>query len=237
MTSINTKAAAMLVGICGIAGLMALPIRAEDKADAPTIIKGWGQVSDPDRDCEITSKEGAVEFKVPGKSHDFASDIRLQNAPRVLRSIKGDFIAEVKVSGEFKPGATSTIEGRRAYHGAGLLVIKDKDNYISLHRGCVNLGDRVRHYANFELRKDGELPISLYEIEIPDQDTYLRLERRGNKVFNATSPDGVHWSSYEPIPLEMPETVQFGIVAVSSSDVPLAVKFRDLAIFRGAEAE
>ena len=113
---------------------------------------------------------------------------KIWNAPRVLSKLKGDFIAEVKVSGEFRPGATSTIPGRRPYHGAGLLLIKDKENYISLHRGCVYLDDKLRHYANFELRKDGELTISLYEIEIPDEDTYLRLERRGRPGLQRRRP-------------------------------------------------
>ena len=110
MSAINPKAAAWLVGAC-VAGLMALPVRADDKDDAPKVIKGWGQVSDPDRDCEITSKDGAVEIKVPGKSHDFAAELRLQNSPRVLQEIKGDFIAEVKVSGELKPGGTIVESG------------------------------------------------------------------------------------------------------------------------------
>ncbi len=151
--------------------------------------------------------------------------------------MEGDFIAEVKISGAFRPGAISSIPGRRPYHGAGLLLIKDKENYISLHRGCVYLDDKLRHYANFELRKDGELAISLYEIEIPDQDTYLQLERRGDRVFNATSADGVHWTSYEPITLELPAAVELGIVGISSSEVPLSVRFRDLRVFRKAEVE
>lgn len=237
MSLSKPKAAVILLGSCAVAFLMALPLRADDKDKVSPILKGWGQVSDTDRDCDITYKENAVEFKIPGKSHDFASELMLQNAPRVLQELKGDFIAQVKVTGEFKPGATSTISSRLSYHGAGLLIVSDKDNYISLHRGCVYINDRPRHYANFELRKDGALSISRYEIEIPDQDTYLRLERRGDKVFNATSPDGIHWTSYEPIEVELPQTIQLGIVGVSSSDVPLTVKFQDLAIFRKTEPE
>ncbi len=81
------------------------------------------------------------------------------------------------------------------------------------------------------------MTISLYEIEIPDEDTYLRLERRGDRIFNATSADGIHWTSYEPITLELPAAVEFGIVGISSSEVPLSVRFRDLRVFRKAEVE
>jgi len=236
MLTIKSKsAAAALVG-CAIACLIAYPIRADEKEEG-TVLRGWGRAIDPDHDCDIALKEGSLEFKIPGKSHDYAADIQIQNSPRVLREIKGDFIAEVKVCGEFKPGETSTIPGRLSYHGAGLLLIKDKDNYFSLHRGCVFIDQRQRHYANFELRKDGGMAFSKYEIEIPDQDTYLRLERRGNWVFNATSPDGIHWTSYEPAELDLPETVQLGLVGVTSSDVPLSIRFRDLNVFRKVELE
>ncbi len=238
MSPIVPKAVALSLGSCVFACFLALPIAAEEKgAKEGPQVKGWGQAINPDGDCEIAPTDGGVEIKMPGTAHDFAAELKKQNAPRVLSEVKGDFIAEVKVSGAFRPGASSSIPGRRPYHGAGLLLIKDKENYISLHRGCVYLDDKLRHYANFELRKDGELTISLYEIEIPDQDTYLRLERRGDRVFNATSTDGIHWTSYEPITLELPEAVEFGIVGISSSEVPLSVRFQDLTVFRKASIE
>jgi regulation of enolase protein 1 (concanavalin A-like superfamily) len=238
MSPIVPKAVAAGLGPCVLACFLALPATADEKgAEVGPQIKRWGQAVDPDSDCEITPADGGVAIQVPGTAHDFAAELEKQNAPRVLSKVEGDFIAEVKVSGAFRPGATSRIPGRRPYHGAGLLLIKDKENYISLHRGCVYLDDKLRHYANFELRKDGELAISLYEIEIPDEDTYLRLERRGDRVFNATSADGVHWTSYEPITLELPGAVEFGIVGISSSEVPLSVRFRDLRVFRKVEVE
>jgi regulation of enolase protein 1 (concanavalin A-like superfamily) len=237
MPMIHRKTVAAGLAGGAVACLLALPILADDNDRTGPRLKGWGQVIDPDRDCDIAFQDGAVSIMVPGAAHDFAAELGRQNAPRVLAELKGDFVAEVKVSGAFKPGDLSVIPGRRPYQGAGLLVIKDKDNYVSLHRGCVTLDDKVRHYANFELRKDGQLAISRFEIEIPDQDTYLRLERRGGRVFNATSPDGIHWTSYDPIELEMPEAAQFGIVGISSSKVPLSIKFQDLTVFRRAEVE
>lgn len=232
------KAVAASLGSCALACFLALPVMADEKgATAAPQIEGWGRAVDPDGDCEIAPTDGGVAIKVPGTAHDFAAELEKQNAPRVLSKVEGDFIVEVKVSGAFQPGATSSIPGRRPYHGAGLLLIKDRDNYISLHRGCVYLDDKLRHYANFELRKDGELTVSLYEVEIPDEDTYLRLERRGDRVFNATSTDGTHWTSYEPITLELPEAVELGIVGISSSEVPLSVRFRDLTVFRKAKVE
>src|SRR5205085_10664156 len=108
-------------------------------------IPGFGVASDPDGDCAISFKDGKVLLTLPGKAHDFAADLKRWNAPRVLAPtpVGGDFIAELKVGGELKPGETSTIQGRRPYHGAGLLLLQDRNNYLSLHRGAVYLDNRV----------------------------------------------------------------------------------------------
>jgi regulation of enolase protein 1 (concanavalin A-like superfamily) len=225
------------VGCVVVAWLLAIPLRADEKEKEGPKLKGWGEVVNPDDDCAIAVKEGALTLTLPGTAHDFAAELQKWNAPRVFNDQSGDFIVEVKVSGTFKPGTTSVIDGRLPYHGAGLLLAKDKNTYISLHRGCVYIDERLRHYANFELRKDGLMVISNYAIEIPDQDCYLRLERRGDKVHGLSSPDGVHWSAYEPITCTLPDTVQLGIVAVTSSNVPLTVRCEDLTIFRKTKAQ
>ncbi len=137
---------------------------------------------------------------------------------RVLQELKGDFIAQVKVTGEFKPGATSTIPGRLSYHGAGLLVVADKDNYISLHRGCVFINDRMRHYANFELRESA-LSISRmrsrFRIRTPTcgwsgEATKCSMPR-ALTVSTGRHMNQLKWSC--------PKRSSSGIVGVSSSDV------------------
>src|SRR5258707_763187 len=76
-------------------------------------IKGWGDVIDPDKDCQVRLDDGKVIVKVPGSAHDFAGELQRWNAPRVLSEVKGDFILDVQVSGEFKPVEASTIATRR----------------------------------------------------------------------------------------------------------------------------
>jgi regulation of enolase protein 1 (concanavalin A-like superfamily) len=196
-------------------------------------IQGWGNLTDPDGDCEITQDAQKVTIKLPDTAHDYAAELQRWNAPRILGETTGDFIAEVKVTGVFKPSDTSTIDNRRPYNGAGLLLIKDKNNYINLHRGAVYIDNRVRQYANFELRKEGELATSRYELDLEDQDTWLRLERRGSRVFALASHDGLHWKVYEdPIEFEFPETVQVGVEARNSSDKPFSCTLESYTVFR-----
>ena len=152
------------------AGLVVLPVvQAQERP-----VEGWGVATDPDNDCKIKAQKGRLTMNLPGTAHDFAAELKRWNAPRVLSKVEGDFHLEVKVAGGFNPTADSSIPGRRGYNGGGLLVVKDADNYVSLHRGAVNLDGRVRHYANFELRKNGEMDISLYEVELEDKDTVKR---------------------------------------------------------------
>ena len=210
------------------AGLVVLPVvQAQERP-----VEGWGVATDPDNDCKIKAQKGRLTMNLPGTAHDFAAELKRWNAPRVLSKVEGDFHLEVKVAGGFNPTADSSIPGRRGYNGGGLLVVKDADNYVSLHRGAVNLDGRVRHYANFELRKNGEMDISLYEVELEDKDTYLRLERRGDKVYGLATHDRVTWKNYDPIEVDFPAPLLVGVVGINSSKEPFACAFSELGLFK-----
>ena len=220
-----------LAGLLIVAsGLISVASVADDRRPS-RLLKGWGQVVDPDDDCPVKEEGGKLMVHVPGKAHDFASELGRWNAPRVLSTLRGDFVLEVKVGGPLKPADQSTIEERRPYVGAGLLLVKDTNNFISLHRGTVYLDGKYRRYANFELRRDAEMVISRSEIDLDGRDTYLRLERRGKQVFALASQDGFTWKSYEPIDVDFPDELKGGVVAVSSSKGPFTCSFEGLGVY------
>jgi len=220
----------LLVGLAGLSGFGALG------QDKPAIaVRGWGEVVDPDNDCQIRVDGRKVVVTVPDAAHDYAGELKRWNAPRILTEVKGEFIIDVKVSGEFKPTDKSNIETRRGYNGADILLIKDKDNHLSLQRGAVNLDGKIRHYLNFELRKDAELATSLYEIELDDAAIYLRLERRGQKVYGMGSKDGINWKSYDPIDVDFPDVLTAGVEVINSSKSVFSCAFEDFAIFRNVK--
>jgi regulation of enolase protein 1 (concanavalin A-like superfamily) len=221
------------IGLCVVAG--ALLVAAGGRTDGrPEPVPGWGTATDPDGDCKVKVQKGRLTMSLPGAAHDFAGELERWNAPRVTSKVEGDFIVEVKVSGGFNPTDDSSIPGRRGYNGAGVLLVKDKDNHLSLQRGAVNLGGRVRHYSNFELRRNAELVTSLYEIELENQDVYLRVERRGDKVYGLASHDGIAWKAYDPIEVDFPLALEVGVVGISSSKEPFACRFEGLSLFKKA---
>jgi regulation of enolase protein 1 (concanavalin A-like superfamily) len=169
---------------------------------------------------------------VAGSAHDFAAELNRWNAPRVLSRVKGDFVLEAKISGKFEPGAESTIEGRRPYNGAGLLLVQNNGNHLSLQRGAVRLAKRVRHYANFELRQDPDAKVSNFEFDIEPGDVVLRLARVGNKILAMISQDGTNWRAFSPLTTSFPSTIAVGVEGINSSDAPFQCSFGNLTLYR-----
>jgi regulation of enolase protein 1 (concanavalin A-like superfamily) len=154
------------------------------------------------------------------------------NAPRVLRSIDADFIVQAKVSGNLRHVGRRTSGLSVAYHGAGFLIWQNAGNYVPLERaGLVREDGRTVHFANFELHGNGEVVVK--SMEIPDKDTYLRLERRGDRASALVSPDGSHWSCFDPIGARLSREVKLGVAAISTSTEPLKVVFSELELYTG----
>jgi RNA polymerase sigma factor (sigma-70 family) len=199
--------------------------------------KTWGTETDPDKDCKFTYAKGKLTITVPGKDHDLGAERQVMNAPRVLRPVEGDFTVQVKVSGKFKPEDADTDE-RAAFQGAGLLVLDDDNNYVRLERASYIRGDDTHHYTNWELRKDGEVE----RFGSPDdqpledgKDTWLRIERHGDKVSAAISQDGEKWTDLEAKDASFPKKVQVGVAAVNTSKQEFAPQFSEFKLSREAK--
>lgn len=115
----------------------------------------WGEVVDPDGDCEWKMNDGALAIEVPGTLHDLNIEISKNNAPRVVQEVEGDFVAKVKVTGSFDPGPVRTGPKSVPYNGGGLLVWLDEGSYIRLERGSMSRDNRVVGLLAFESREQG----------------------------------------------------------------------------------
>jgi regulation of enolase protein 1 (concanavalin A-like superfamily) len=156
------------------------------------------------------------------------------NTPRVLRNLDGDFIVQVKVSGNVTHKGNRTSDHYLAYHGAGLLLWQDGRTYLRLERAAIARDDGEGvHYANFELRMDGKpVRTGKTSFQTPDQDTYLRLERRGGQVFGSASEDGIRWHSFDPIAVDLPKEIKLGVSAINTSTEPFKAELSELELFR-----
>jgi regulation of enolase protein 1 (concanavalin A-like superfamily) len=197
----------------------------------PTL-QGWGEVIDPDGDCRISLDKDRLTIAVPGTKHDLSAETGDMRAPRVLRTIEGEFIAHVKVAGKIGHAGQRLSDRFLAYHGAGLLLWVDNRTYVRLERAAiVQRNGELIHYANLELRRDGALRSS-EGMKIPDRDYYLRLERRGGRVLGSVSEDGIRWAPFKPLTADLPKDVKLGVVATNTSTESLKAEFAEEGVFK-----
>jgi hypothetical protein len=222
----------LCVGACLLAGAAPVP----DKA--PGTIPGWGKVTDPDGDCTTRGDKRKLTIKVPGGTHDLNVTHGGMQAPRVLRSVAGDFTAQVKVTCDLTPGDKPGKEGSASsFFGAGLLLWQDKDNYLRLERNAWWVADAGR-YASYpplvEYFKDGEYqntdPLGTLDEVFKGRSTWLRLERKGDTVLASYSHDGKQWSEARTVDVNLPKKVQIGVDAVNTSAKDFEVEFTEFKV-------
>jgi regulation of enolase protein 1 (concanavalin A-like superfamily) len=201
-------------------------------------IRDWGLVIDPLGDCTITEEGGKLTIEVPGRVHGLNASLGGQDAPRVLREVDGDFTAEVKVIGDFKPGRKSAIPQVVApFNGAGLLLWQDKQNYLRLERNAFWIED-AGSYACYpplvEYYQDGKFqetnPPGTLDEFFKGKATWLKLKRQGKKVVASYSHDGEEWQAAKQIEVELPRKLQIGVASVNSSIMPFVVKFKEFKV-------
>ena len=150
------------------------------------------------------------------------------NAPRVVRRVRGDFTAVVRVLGRFDPGRSKTTY-YDPYHGAGLIVWQDPSNYLRLERAVGFVNGRPHPYLNYELRVGGRLAMS-HGITIEDRSLFLKLRRQGQWFSAWYSRDGHHWVQLERVDATLDERVEVGVAAVNSSARTLSAELERLSV-------
>jgi regulation of enolase protein 1 (concanavalin A-like superfamily) len=189
-------------------------------------------LTDPKGDCPSSVNNGVLSIAVPAKNHSLCAETGEMDAPRFLNPISGDFIAQVRIAGNVSHRGKTTSSRFGAYHGAGLLAWQDARTYLRFERAAVIRSDgQALHYANLELRREAKV-VSSVGLRIPDQDTFLRLERRGVLTYALVSTDGYRWTSLEPLDAGLTRDIQLGVVAINTSTEPLNVIFTGLEVFK-----
>ena len=210
--------------------------RRRDRARRARGEDAWGNAVDPDGDCkfELDPSEDKVRIIVPGKTHILSAEIGHVNAPRILREIKGDFDLSVRVAGTSHPGGKATTTVYSPYHGAGLLIWQDQENYVRLEIASDIQYGKARPYVNFEYRKDGALAVSS-GIKNGDGSNHLRLRRRGDEIYASFGPDGVRWTSFSPLTAKLNDRLKVGVAAINSSTKPLTAEFEGFNVLESED--
>jgi len=191
----------------------------------------WRDPVNPDGDCQfdLDRPENKIRIVVPGTPHLLSAELGRMNAPRILREVIGDFDASVRVAGAFHPTGSRTVKEYAPYHGAGILLWQDGDNYVRLEIAADLQHGKVRPYVNFELRKDGALAVSR-GLKIGDGASHLRLRRRGDEILAAFGRDGVIWTSFTPLSVNLKERLSVGVAAINTASKPMTAELEGFEV-------
>jgi RNA polymerase sigma factor (sigma-70 family) len=212
------------------------PAHGEPVIRPRTTLGGWGDVIDPDGDCSFEIARDKLTIRLPGRDYALCIEQNRMNAPRILRDVEGDFIAQVKVSGHFPQRAKSLVPTRGPFHGAGLLLLKDDRTYLRLERAEVAFEDGNVAYVNWEYRKDGDFARYGHAGDLPMKGPpdalWLRLERRGGTLYGSVSADGNRWTALEPIAARLPSRLRVGVIAGHNTSTGFAPTFEGFQVFQ-----
>ena len=171
---------------------------------------------------------------MPRSPHYLQELGRTPNAPHVYREVDGDFVAQVKVAGTFKPSGPSERLRDSPTNAAGLVLFKDADNFITVQRlAFLRKGAQLNTVA---VQQAAGKAAARGNVVPPNLEArgrfYLRLARKGKTIELSASTDGTTWEvvNREPIQVDWPEHLKVALVAINSSLEPFSVTFEEFSL-------
>jgi regulation of enolase protein 1 (concanavalin A-like superfamily) len=183
---VNIKISILIVSVLIIClasevGFVAAAAGYEDEFADSSLQPFWTSV-DPLGDCSfnLVDHTGWLRITVPAATstvtHALSPTSNL-NAPRILQTITGDFIATTRATAGFSQGG---------FRG-GLLLWVDGNNFIRLER---HGGGYVIMYVFI-----GGTAQSSPQASVTENTVYLKLEKTGSTVKGSYSLDGAIWNA------------------------------------------
>jgi regulation of enolase protein 1 (concanavalin A-like superfamily) len=190
-----------------------------------------GPLIDPAHMSQVAADADGLTIKVPAGLFIFDGKRGIDNAPRALTAVEGDFTAEVLMAGDMRSG-TKPLKGLPfTFQGAGLLLWLDKGNYVRLERTSWYTGERFSKIW-VESCKDGK-QVKTDARNIRDGAVRLRMERRGEDLVYSYSLDGKTWLKFPAAKLGLPPRVNVGISASNASPRPFPARFENFKLDAG----
>lgn len=212
---------------------VALATNAAKPQTPETSIGGIGSWFDPDKDSQYRSDGSGVTITIPGTPHVNSLQIRKANAPRILREVKGDFLAQVRIPDRIQPGSQPLEGFPIAFQGAGLLLWQDEKNYVRLERAAASAPDRpLSHQILLESLRDGK-PGKPEYLTIREKPILLRMERKGSDINCSYSADGKTWIPVKNAALGFNNAVGVGVSAGNLAPKSFSARFENFTLDSG----
>ena len=164
---------------------------------------------EPVKDCKVEKDASSLTIEVPAGVRVLSPQLDYHNAPMMLADVEGDFIAQVRVTGNMIPGTTPPKSKKGnlpgTFQGAGLLLFLDSKNYVRVERSVAADKGKpaLKSQALIEIIKGGKEIASFYPT-IPDGPLYVRIQRIGGAVTCLFGPNGRQWISHQKLAIAFP---------------------------------
>ena len=162
------------------------------------------------------------------------------DAPRVIQTVQGDFVASVRLKKSQwpSPGTGVNADQPLSYVSAGLLVWQDELNLLRLQRAANGDTGFVGSFGQFI--SDGKniggslMPRAdeaTYQRRV-NQDAYLRLERKAGRFVLWKSNDGRNWTMLQTQgqALTLADKVSVGVFVINATNRPIQREFTDFIL-------
>lgn len=202
----------------------------------------WGQPVVPEPDCKVVFNETRLTITIPAGIRTLLSVQQIANVPRVVQSVSGDFDVQVRVTADWQaaplvmPAAPFKEAAGQWYISGGLLVLGSDDHYVHHSRNrFFNGNERASVPPVYDRRDKRWIEPRHFEDGRPFEgpSTWLRLERRGQRITTWISHSGRRWFQTRSFETTLPGTVQVGIFAANASDSDFSVNFDEFRLRAG----
>jgi regulation of enolase protein 1 (concanavalin A-like superfamily) len=204
---------------------IAAPIPKED--DAARIRRMYGDVTDRDRACKFEMAGAGLRLTIPGKQHFV--ERKLANAPRVGRVVEGDFTLTARVSFPVRPAkGLEPHQPDNAIATAGVMAwSEDNGDMVWITRAEFPInGEQRQGILSNRVHPNVNEYHNLYGLNLEQADsTYVRIERKGNKVTPTYSPDGKTWYRTFEVDVSWGRRVKVGMTAENGYKTPFVATF------------
>jgi regulation of enolase protein 1 (concanavalin A-like superfamily) len=193
-------------------------------------IAGWGEFVDAGGKSRVRLEGPRATIETPAGSFDLWPEGKATNAPRLLQDVSGDFTVRVKTVGPVMGEKGAEATGRDvAFNAATLVIWQDENNFVRLDRAGMHKAGTRYHQTYYHINQDGKRTVQLSQA-LPDQGSWLKLERRGGTITAGWSVDGLRWQTYPVQNAKLTDKVRVGVAALNSSTKPFVATFEDLQV-------
>lgn len=207
---------------------LAAPVPKETEAEK--IKRLFGTPADPDKDCKFELDGDKLVVRTPEAGHVFGFGTGIGNAPRVARTVEGDFVATVRI--RMAPPRPPQPGGPRMLFQAGLYLAETDTSFAYNARAVEDQNGAIRRTGRHGAWVGGNQQFSGSSGggAFDPETTFLRVARTGGKLQFGASADGKGWHLFAGPNVAYPDKVALGLFAANPGGLPFAAEFDQFTV-------